>query len=235
VPCGILVVAKAPVPGLAKTRLAATYGAEGAADLAAGALLDTLVAVEDAEVSARIVALTGEIGRARRAGEIAARLDRFTVIPQRGDRFAERLVAAHADAAALAGVAILQIGMDTPQVSGPVLSAAAGQLVDDAPGAVLGPAADGGWWALGITDPRWALALEGVPMSRPDTGTLTRAGLARLGVRVGELPELTDVDTDRDVWSVVAELGVDSYFRSAVEALGGGPPVRPTRPSTTGC
>ena len=45
VPVTVLVVAKAPVPGLAKTRLARTLGAEAAADLAAAALLDTLDAV----------------------------------------------------------------------------------------------------------------------------------------------------------------------------------------------
>jgi len=225
VPCGILVVAKAPVPGLAKTRLAPTFGAGGAADLAAGALLDTLIAVEAADVSSRIVAITGELGRARRAGEISALLDHFTVIPQHGDRFAERLVAAHTDAAALARAPILQIGMDTPQVTGPMLSAAAGELVGAAPCAVLGPATDGGWWALGITDPKWAAALAEVPMSRSDTGSLTRAALAHLGVTVRELPELTDVDSDGDVRTVVARLGAGSWFRLAAEALGTGPPV----------
>ena len=44
-------VAKAPVPGLAKTRLAASIGAEAAADVAAAALLDTLDAVAGASVS----------------------------------------------------------------------------------------------------------------------------------------------------------------------------------------
>lgn len=36
-----LVVAKSPVPGLAKTRLAATLGTDAAADIAAAALLDS--------------------------------------------------------------------------------------------------------------------------------------------------------------------------------------------------
>ena len=48
--CAILVVAKAPVAGLAKTRLAPAFGADGAAELAAAALLDTLVAVRGASV-----------------------------------------------------------------------------------------------------------------------------------------------------------------------------------------
>ena len=65
IPVAVLVVAKAPVPGLAKTRLAASIGADAAADVAAAALLDTLDAVAAASVQARVVALVGdlEVGR----------------------------------------------------------------------------------------------------------------------------------------------------------------------------
>jgi hypothetical protein len=218
-PGAILVVAKAPVPGLAKTRLTPRFGQGGAAELAAAALLDTLEAVEAAHASERIVALTGELGMARRSEEIREMLARFTVVPQRGHGLGQRLAAAHADAAALARAPVLQIGMDTPQVSGPMLSAAVQQLTDCVPGAVLGPATDGGWWALGVSDPEWAVALEGVPMSGPDTGSLTRASLDNLGVRVGELPELRDVDTAEDVWLVAEAVGVGSRFRVAVDRL----------------
>ena len=47
----VLVVAKAPVPGQAKTRLAAAVGDQAAADIAAAALLDTLDAVAAAPVA----------------------------------------------------------------------------------------------------------------------------------------------------------------------------------------
>lgn len=218
-PGAILIVAKAPVPGLAKTRLTPRFGPDGAAELAAAALLDTLEAVEAANVSERIVALTGELGMARRSGEIREMLESFTVVPQRGNGLAQRLTAAHADAAALARAPVLQIGMDTPQVSGPMLTAAVQQLTDHLPGAVLGPATDGGWWALGVSDPEWAVALEGVPMSRPDTGSQTRASLKNLGVQVGDLPELRDVDTAEDVWLVAEAAGVGSRFRVAVDGL----------------
>jgi hypothetical protein len=217
--CAILIVAKAPVPGLAKTRLTPEFGRDGAAELAAAALLDTLEAVAAAQASERIVALTGELGMAARGEEIRDMLQTFTVVPQRGNGLAQRLAAAHADAAAIARAPVLQIGMDTPQVSGPMLSAAAKQLANHGPGAILGPATDGGWWALGVSDPEWAVALEGVPMSRPDTGALTRASLDALGVRVGELPELRDVDTAEDVWLVADAVGVGSRFRVTVDEL----------------
>ncbi len=216
-PCAILVVAKAPVAGLAKTRLAPAFGPGGAAELAAAALLDTLVAVQEADVGARVVALTGDLADARRAGEISRLLEGFTVIEQRGEGFAERLSAAHAEAGALAGAPVLQIGMDTPQVSPALLSDAAASLTDDGVDAVFGPAVDGGWWALGLTDPGMASALEGVPMSRADTGVRTLAALADRGVVALHLPELADIDSPEDVWSVADQLGEDSRFRMAAE------------------
>ncbi len=60
-PVTLLVVAKAPEPGRAKTRLAATVGEQVAAQIAAAALLDTLDAVAGAPVSSRVVALTGDL------------------------------------------------------------------------------------------------------------------------------------------------------------------------------
>ncbi len=209
----ILVVAKAPVAGLAKTRLAPRFGPDGAAELAAAALLDTLAAVDQADVASRILAVTGDLAGARRAGEIASVLENFTVIAQRGAGFADRLIAAHADAAVLAGAPVLQIGMDTPQVSAGILSDAASMLADGGVDAVLGRALDGGWWALGVSDPHLATVLGHVPMSRSDTGTLTRAALAERGASVAELPELRDVDTAEDVWTVADEVGEGSHFR----------------------
>ena len=64
IPVVALVVAKAPVPGLAKTRLAASIGDRAAADIAAAALLDTLDAVAAAPVQARVVAMTGDLDAA---------------------------------------------------------------------------------------------------------------------------------------------------------------------------
>ena len=84
IPVSVLVVAKAPVPGLAKTRLAAGVGHDAAADIAAAALLDTLDAVAGSPVAARVVTLTGNLDDAKRSSEIRSRLADFIVVPQRG-------------------------------------------------------------------------------------------------------------------------------------------------------
>ena len=62
----VLVVAKAPVPGLAKTRLAADVGDRAAAEIAAAALLDTLRVVAAVPTRNRIVAITGVLADAVR-------------------------------------------------------------------------------------------------------------------------------------------------------------------------
>src|SRR5581483_11969385 len=90
-PVTLLVVAKAPEPGRAKTRLAAAVGDRVAAAIAAAALLDTLDAVAAAPLAARVVALTGDLDAAVDGAEIRERLESFTVIEQRGDGFANRL------------------------------------------------------------------------------------------------------------------------------------------------
>lgn len=213
----VLVVAKAPVPGLAKTRLAATVGDAAAADIAAAALLDTLDAVARAPVAARIVAMTGELAAAARSAEIADRLGDFTVIDQRGDGFAERLANAHADAARVGGLPVLQIGMDTPQVTADLLAQCADALVGAE--AVLGLARDGGWWVLGVARPESAQCLRSVPMSTSQTGAVTLAALHDTGLDVRLLTELADVDTVDDVEEVRRACPPGSRFREVTMAV----------------
>ena len=208
-PVTVLVVAKAPVPGLAKTRLAATLGDEAAADIAAAALLDTLDAVAQTPVSARVVAMTGDLDQACRGAEIRERLGSFTVIGQRGDDFADRLANAHADAA-VSGQPVLQIGMDTPQVTAELLTDCARTLLTTP--ALLGLARDGGWWVLGVADAASAECLRDVPMSQDDTGAVTLGALRDTGISVKLVEELLDVDTVADIPLVRAACRSTSRF-----------------------
>lgn len=198
----VLVVAKAPVAGFAKTRLTPDFSPEEAAELAAAALLDTLAAVRDSAVRHRIVAWTGDLSRAPRSDEIHSALADFQMVGQRGGPLGQRLAAAFADVAAL-GKPVLQIGMDTPQASSQLLEDCTRRLLagEDA---VLGPAADGGWWALGLMRPSAARVLASVPMSTPRTGELTCAALRSHGCSVTMLPTLCDVDTAADAAAVAA-------------------------------
>ena len=212
-----LVLAKAPVPGRVKTRLGAEVGMAYAAELAAAALLDTLDACAAAFGRDNCwLALSGDLAAGLHAAELAASVRDWTVVPQRGEDFGARLVNAHLDAGAVDG-AVVQIGMDTPQVTAAHLTAVTDSLT--AHEAVLGNAPDGGWWALGLRRPAAAAALRGVPMSTPTTGEDTRVALEAVGIEVGSTTELTDVDTVEDA-EAVAALVPHSRFAAAWQ---GGP------------
>lgn len=205
----LLVVAKAPVPGEAKTRLGAELGMEAAADLAAAALLDTL-ALAGSEWAAHVLAWTGDLDAAARADDVRAAISRWQVVPQVGAGFAERLVRAHAAVAALRPGPVVQIGMDTPQLTGGDLTALHHAL-DDAD-AALGPALDGGWWGLALRRPDDAVCLVDVPMSQPQTGAATVSALTAKGLRVTIVHELRDVDTTADAARVASACEPRSNF-----------------------
>jgi rSAM/selenodomain-associated transferase 1 len=213
----LVVLAKSPEPGRVKTRLCPPATPEEAADVAAAALLDTLDATAAVPGGRTLVAYTGRLSRAARRIELGRALGRAGRTLQRGDSLGERIVAAHTDAAVrYPGAPSLQVGMDTPQIDAPLLAECLGRLRDA--DAVLGPARDGGWWALGLRDPRAAAPVAGVPMSRDDTGRRTLHALRAAGLRVALLPELTDVDTAADARAVAAEVP-GSRFAGAVERV----------------
>lgn len=220
---GAVVVAKAPVAGQAKTRLAERVGDEAAAHLAAAALLDTLDAVEQwTPAPYRLIALTGDLALAARGTEIESRLASWMVVAQRGTTFAARLVAAHQDAARLWGgrTPLVQIGMDTPSLVAGDLQALVAALDPDvgpAADAVLGPAVDGGWWALATRRSGLVDGLVDVAMSRPDTCRQTRAALEIDGAHVREVHRLRDVDTFEDAAAVAA---ADPHTRFALALAG---------------
>lgn len=200
----LAVIAKAPVAGRSKTRLCPPLTPAQAADVAAAALGDTLDAVRATPASRRVLVLEGEAPRALISG--------IEVIAQRGAGLDERLANAFTDLDA----PTLIIGMDTPQVTPELLTHGLRLLAREP--AVLGPASDGGYWAIGLRapDPR---ALRGVPMSTAHTLDAQRRRLRDLGLACAELPELRDVDTFADA-ELVASLAPASRFAGTLERIG---------------
>jgi glycosyltransferase A (GT-A) superfamily protein (DUF2064 family) len=188
----LLVIAKEPVPGRVKTRLTPPFTPEEAAALAEAALADTLRAVLRTPARRRVLVLDGRPGAWLPDG------DGFEVVPQVGGGLDERIAAAFAGCE---GPALL-VGMDTPQLTPELLAPATAPGAWAPPGrAWLGPAEDGGFWALGLAEPDPDL-VRGVPMSTPHTGAAQRRRLAEAGLAVGELPVLRDVDTAADAAAV---------------------------------
>jgi rSAM/selenodomain-associated transferase 1 len=213
----LLLVAKAPVPGEAKTRLGAYLGHEAAAELAGAALLDTVRTCTAAVGPDRCrLALAGDLRAGAYADQLTRAVAGWMVFPQRGANLGERLACAHRDVAAAGPV--VQIGMDTPQLTEDDLSHVAREL--EQTDAVLAHAEDGGWWELGLSDARHGERLAGVPMSTPTTARDTRRALEDVGLRVGGGPVLRDVDTVDDAETVARLCAPRSEFARAWDRRG---------------
>jgi rSAM/selenodomain-associated transferase 1 len=213
----IVVIAKEPVPGRVKTRLTPAFTPLQAAALAEASLADTLAAVAETTVARRVLALDGRPGPWLPPG--------FDVIGQRGAGLDERIAWALSDARVTLPLPVVLIGMDTPQVTPALLAAAAEPLVSRTADATFGMAEDGGFWLLGLREVDPDLIL-GVPMSQGNTGARQLARLEQAGLRVTQLPELTDVDTVREAQQVAA-LTPGSRFADCMARLreGAGQPV----------
>ncbi|HEY9292260.1 MAG TPA: DUF2064 domain-containing protein [Microlunatus sp.] len=181
----VIVLAKEPLPGRAKTRLQAGFSPDASAQLAEAALSDTLAAVRASSVSRKILAWTGNPDRWRTG---------FEVIGQGSGDLAQRLT--HVFDTVLGSDSdrpTLLIAMDTPQVTVSDL-----QVSWDGADAVLGLATDGGYWAIGLRSGPAGPIFDGIEMSTARTGAAQLVRLLELGLRVRLLPPLRDVDTPAD-------------------------------------
>ena len=180
-------MAKAPVPGLAKTRLIPVLGAAGAARL-----------------QERFIAAT--VTTALAAGDVtlwAAPDDAhpiFRELPpdvhlarQVGSDLGERMHAAIAAARA----PVVVIGTDCPALTANHLRTAIA-LLHDGLDAVIAPAEDGGYVLIGLNRPVPAL-FQGVAWSTPSVMAETRHRLAAANLSWREPFRLWDVDTPEDL------------------------------------
>ncbi len=202
---GIAVLAKAPIPGLAKTRLIPALGARGAARLQRRLTLQTLQVVQAAQAAqpapAAQAAGLGDVtlwcapdashpffrSLARRTG-IACRAQCDGDLGRRMQ---------HAFEARGHDGPLLLIGTDCPPLTPThlVMAAAALGAGDDA---VLLPAQDGGYVLIGLRRPLPGL-FDGVDWGTDRVLAQTRARLRSIGARWQEGETLWDVDRPADL------------------------------------
>jgi rSAM/selenodomain-associated transferase 1 len=204
-------MARAPVAGRVKTRIARELGVAAALRFArhnAASLLQRLAG--DARWDTRL-ALTPDTAPCRRLMPRGA-----PIVPQgAGDLGArmQRLI----DRAPPGPVVI--VGTDVPGIE-PRHVAAAFRLLGRHD-AVLGPAADGGYWCIGLREPD-ARLLHGVPMSVAHTLDAQRRRLQAHGVGFTEVDELLDVDTIADARAVAAQAPHTRFARLLATVDGAG-------------
>lgn len=197
--CALIVFAKAPVPGYAKTRLARVLGDEAAARLAARMLAETLLRATEAGIGP--VELCCAPDDAHPAFRQAASEHGIHLTLQGNGDLGARMHRALSRSLEKHRCALL-IGTDAPGL-GPVQLREAARLLDSQP-AVFAPAADGGYVLVGLSQPMPDL-FDGIAWSTEHVMAQTRARLKRLGFECAELDTLADVDEPEDLEHVPKE------------------------------
>ncbi|MFA5370694.1 MAG: TIGR04282 family arsenosugar biosynthesis glycosyltransferase [Sideroxydans sp.] len=192
-PLRIIIFAKAPQAGLAKTRLIPALGAQGAAALARVMLLHTVSAALKADVG------TVELCATPATDDIAWRdipLPEGIVISAQGEGDLGARMARATKRASEDGERILLIGTDCVEMSACLLQQAA-QMLDDH-NAVIHCTADGGYALLGLR--RFdSLLFTDMPWSTDAVAGMTLDRLERLGWHTHVAQVLHDVDEPQDL------------------------------------
>lgn len=192
----VIVFAKAPVAGLAKTRLAPALGSSGAAHLAERLLRHTVQQAVAAGLGMVELCVTPDATHSVFA-ELALMPGLRLSVQGEGD-IGQRMAGAFQRVLSLHGKALL-IGTDAPLLDATVLQRAAAAL--DQHDAVFGPTADGGYVLVGLR--RIAalspLLFEGMRWSHAGVMAETRLRLAAAGLSHTELPLLHDIDEPADL------------------------------------
>jgi rSAM/selenodomain-associated transferase 1 len=187
----IAVMAKAPVPGLAKTRLIPTLGAHAAAVLQERLTERTLATALSAATGPVALWCTPHTAHAA-FRELGVRLPVTLRQQPEGDLGARMLAAVIA-----ADGPVLVIGTDCPALEPGHLRAAAHALRGGADVSLI-PAEDGGYVLIGMRAPH-AQLFDAIAWGGDSVLTETRRRIAALGLTAVALDTLWDVDTAADL------------------------------------
>jgi rSAM/selenodomain-associated transferase 1 len=201
-PVAIGILAKAPLPGFAKTRLAPVLGAEGAANLQARFIERAVTTAQ----SAAIGPVTLWVAPAHPAFQTISALFGVALAEQPDGDLGTRMLAA---IAAANGPAIV-IGTDCPALTPAHLHAAAHALADGVD-VVIVPVEDGGYGLIGMQRPQPKLFAD-MRWSTASVMAETRRRLTRLGLSWREPARLWDIDVPADL-ARLSHAGLASLMR----------------------
>jgi len=199
----LIIFAKEPRPGEVKTRLSPPLSPAAAAQLYHCFIQDIL----DEMARAPEVRLAVSFSPDPSQGFFRRLAPPGTILfPQKGADLGERMARAFARYFAAGFGPILLRGSDVPDLPAAVVSEATAVLAAGQAQVVLGPATDGGYHLVGLTEPQPALFQGPVWSSRTvltDTLRLAR----QLGLRVHLLDPWPDIDTCDDLRTFLNRAG----------------------------
>ncbi len=203
--CALAVMAKAPRAGKVKTRLSPPLTLDESAALNICFLRDTTRNI--AEVAARssaagLICYTPVGDEGAFDGLLP---DGFSLVPQRGDAFGERLLAAAEDILACGYGAVCLIDSDSPTLPAQSLELAVDALSRPGDRVVLGGSDDGGYYLIGLKHPH-ALPFERISWSTGSVYAETVERIHEAQLELVELPMWYDVDDAVTLAILEAEL-----------------------------
>lgn len=191
--CALGVMTKAPRAGQVKTRLIPPLTAEEAAHLNICFLRDIAAAINSAvaEGKTMAVAVYTPVGAEKTYQGILP--EDFSLLPQRGEDFGERLIFAIEDLLRIGFESACLINSDSPTV--PASSFAEAGRILSLPGdrMVLGPSDDGGYYLIGLKKLHCRV-FEEIDWSTEKVFRQTMERAAELQLRVNLLPSCFDID-----------------------------------------
>jgi rSAM/selenodomain-associated transferase 1 len=208
--CALGVMTKAPQAGRVKTRLVPPLTPEEAAELNKCFLRDTAAAISsvcsrrpvgdaknrgnthsEAPTAARGIAIYTPVGAESAYIDILS--SDFSLLPQRGDKFGERLFFAVEDLFRYGFGSVCLIDSDSPTVSAEYFAKAVELLSKNEDRVILGPSDDGGYYLIGVKKPHRQLFDE-IDWSTERVLKQTIQRATEIGLDVQLLPTGYDVD-----------------------------------------
>ncbi len=209
-----VVMVKAPRAGAVKTRLAPPLTREEAASLAECFARDTVDSVRRV-ARETIVAYAPDDGRS--ALEAIFKDDGLLWFAQRGEDLGARIESAVSHAFARGRGPVVVVGTDSPTLPPSFVERAFASLSAGESDVALGPTEDGGYYLVGLREPSEGL-FRNVEWSTPRAYAQTAENVARLGLRLLELPRWYDVDTPADLLRLREEMLADEAARERAPA-----------------
>ena len=196
--CRIALMAKAPLAGLAKTRLAGALGAQGAAALAQRLLQHAVQQAVQAAVGPVTLWATPDTSHPAFL-QAQAQHGVALALQAEGD-LGRRMAHVFETAFAAAPTPVLLMGTDAPALDAAMLCLAARALHEH--GVVFVPALDGGYALVGLRSAEPALLhalFDGIAWSTPQVMQRTRQRLAAASFAHTELAPVPDIDEPADL------------------------------------
>jgi rSAM/selenodomain-associated transferase 1 len=191
----LIIFAKEPSPGQVKTRLSPPLSPEAAAQLYHSFLQDILEEMARVPEVRLALAFSPPGSQDCFRGLAPPGADLF---PQEGEDLGERMARAFARSFGAGFGPVLLRGSDVPDLPAALVSEAKEVLATGQAQLVLGPAADGGYYLVGLTEPQPCL-FQGPAWSGSTVFTDTLRLARQLGLRVHFLPRWFDIDTYADL------------------------------------